>query len=357
MKRQWILSLGWVAAWLLSAAFGPVQTDTSVSSALAWLATKQQPDGGFSNGFSEGSDLGTTADVVLAMVSGEIAPSAWAASGKSPLDFLEAAAPTVQGSGLAAKTALAVKAAGLDPRAFGRVDLVTVILNDFSQEAHVFGGGPFDTGIAVLALSAAGEPLPEGTVEGLLAMRLPDGSFSFNGDMTPGAGDSNTTAVVAQALIAAAAEEEAKASIGYFRASQNDDHGWTYQKPSAFGEATDANSTALVVQALLAAGEDLQAWGDPQATLRSFQLPSGALKYNGSVPDENILATVQAIPALAGFDTIGLTKIAKPNAAGAPMDGKLLLTTMGVLILILAAVAWRERRRIQSSSRKASPGA
>jgi hypothetical protein len=75
--------------------------------------------------------------------------------------------------------------------------------------------------------------------------------------------------------------------------------GWTYQKPSAFGEATDANSTALVMQALVAAGEDLAAWNDPSQALLALQVPSGAFIFNAATSSENLLATVQALPALA----------------------------------------------------------
>jgi len=345
MKRQWILTLAWIAATLMSFASAAAQSDESVSRALAWLQTMQRGEGGFSNGFTQQSDIGTTADVVLALVSGGREISSWSAGGKSPLDFLEAAAPVVDAPGLAAKTALAVQAAGLDPRAFGGVNLIALTLEGYSEDAGVFGTGPFDTGLAVLALTAAEEPLPERTVAALVSMRLADGSFSFNGDITPGAGDSNTTALVVQALIAAGAQEEVGPSLSYFRSTQNDDHGWTYQKPSAFGEATDSNSTALVIQALLAAGEALQDWGDPQATLKSFQLPSGAFMYNPSMPEENILATVQAIPALAGVDYIKVTRIQNPGAAGSPMDGTLVLVTLGALVIILAGIAWMERRR------------
>jgi hypothetical protein len=350
MKRQRLVALGWITIWLLSTAFGASKADEEVSRALAWLRGQQLEDGGFSNGFSEGSDIGTSAEAVLAAVSGEEDPSAWAAGGKTPLDFLEAAVAGLESPGLAAKTVLAVKAAGLDPRAFGGVDLVARVLGGYSEETQLFGAGPFDSGLAILALSAVDEPLPQDAMPGLLSKRLLDGSFSFSGDMTPGSGDSNTTAVVVQAILAAGLEEEAESSVAYFRSTQNADRGWTYQKPSAFGEATDVNSTALVIQALLAAREDLQDWGDPQSTLKSFQLESGAFAFNEAMPDENILATVQAIPALAGFDTLEVARTMNSEAPGPAMDSTLLIGTLVVLVLILAGVAWRERGRARTST-------
>jgi hypothetical protein len=147
---------------------------------------------------------------------------------------------------------------------------------------------------------AVDEELPDGAVAGLLATRLEDGSFSFVHDTSLKSGDSNTTAIVIQALIAAGAEDEIGPSIDYFRATQNEDDGWTYQKPSEFGEETDANSTAFVIQTLDAAGEDLTQWGDPQGTLASLQLENGAFGFSATFPEANTLATIQAIPALSG---------------------------------------------------------
>ena len=65
----------------------------------------------------------------------------------------------------------------------------------------------------------------------------------------------------------------------------------------------DANSTGVVIQGLTAAGVDLTApeWGDPIAALSAFQNASGAFRYMDSMPDDNLFATVQAMPALAGI--------------------------------------------------------
>jgi hypothetical protein len=64
----------------------------------------------------------------------------------------------------------------------------------------------------------------------------------------------------------------------------------------------DANSTGTVVQALIAAGEDPSSakWRDSLTVLAGFQNESGAFRYMDDVPEDNLFATVQAIPALAG---------------------------------------------------------
>jgi len=293
---------------LVAALAGSVLAPTSAAAqskplqaALDWLRTQQQADGGFSNGFVPGSDPGATADAVLAITSAGQDAAQWTIGGNTPLDALKVAveAGAVTGAGGFAKVALAAQAAGLDVRSFGGIDLTTAILADHNAGAGLFGGGPYDTALAMQALRVSGTALPDGVIDGLLATRLPDGAYAFNGDRTPGAGDSNTTAMVVLALTGAGETDAAAPSLEYFRSAQNADGGWTYQKPSAFGEATDANSTALVMQALAAAGEDLAAWNDPASALLGLQQTSGAFAFNAATPGDNLLATVQAIPALA----------------------------------------------------------
>jgi len=316
------------------------QAQDPLRAALSWLQSQQQKDGGFSTGFSPGSDPSATADAVVAAVAGKVDPASWKNSGHSPIDFLAStvAAGGVKGPGQAAKVALAVKAAGLDPRSFGGEDLIAAVVAGYDSGKGLFGTGPFDSAIAILALTAVKEPLPPGAIEGLLATRLKDGSFSFNGDTTPGAGDSNTTAAVVQALVAAGARDQLAPSIDYFRASQNPDAGWTYQKPSQFGEATDANSTALVIQALVAAGQDLKTWKNPRQALLALQAPSGGFLFNASTPGENLLATVQAIPALAATE---------PSAPvnTSPVTGTVVVAALVALVVVLAAAALYARRR------------
>src|SRR4030065_704256 len=66
-----------------------VAAQTGVQAALGWLRSQQNPDGGFSNGFTEGSDPGATVDAVVAIASTGQDPSGWLQSGVSPLDYLD----------------------------------------------------------------------------------------------------------------------------------------------------------------------------------------------------------------------------------------------------------------------------
>jgi hypothetical protein len=276
------------------------QEAEALQAALTWLAGEQRSDGGFSNGFSDASDPGTTADIVVGLAAAGQDPAEWVRSENSPIDFLEnsAADGFADGPGLVAKVVQAVLAAGRDPRSFGGQNLVMVLQAGFDASTGWFGG-PYDTSLTLLGLDTAGEAIPEAAVERLVAARLEDGSYSFSGDRTAGAGDTNTTSLAVQSLLAVGRSEEIALSLEYFRSQQNDDGGWTYQKPSSFGEETDSNSTALVILALDAAGERLSQWGDPTAALLALQQPEGGFAYNSSTPGNNLLATVQVLPALA----------------------------------------------------------
>lgn len=312
-------------------------TDPGIERAAAWLLEQRAPDGGYRMPGSDASDVGLTADVVIALASAGVDPGSAKGGSRSSLEFLAAQAQTLGPSdfGRAAKIVLAYLAAGLDPRDELDARVFDLLLGAFDSEGTFRGQGPYEGALVILALVNAGESLPAGVVESLLASRLDDGSFSFTGDRTPGMGDSNTTAMVVQALVAAGAAESIGPSLDYFRAVQNEDKGWTYQKPSPYGEETDANSTALVIQALEAAGESLAAWGDPTQVLRSFQLPSGAFSYSSSFPGDNLLATAQAIPALAGVD---FTEIAGLPERDRQISRGLQPTVVAVSVLALLIV-------------------
>ena len=177
-----------LAAMVCLAGPAAVAAQTGVQAALGWLRSQQNPDGGFSNGFTEGSDPGATVDAVVAIASTGQDPSGWLQSGVSPLDYLDLYAGKADGPGKAAKLALAAVAAGRNPHAVGGVDLIANILAGFDPGTGFFGGGPYDSALSVLALRSAQEPLPSGALSGVLAARQGEGTYSFSGDMTSGSG-------------------------------------------------------------------------------------------------------------------------------------------------------------------------
>ena len=274
----------------------------ALAGAVTWLTAQQRADGGFA-GFTGESDPGITVDAVLALASVGIDPgSVRQVGGTSAIAYLESvAARYSEKPGGAAKLILAAVASGRDPRTFGGLDLVDRLQRAYDDASGLYDQQLFSNAYALLALAAAGVPLPERAVQAVLERQATDGSWAWDGSTQPGTGDSNTTALVIQALAAAGLRDhpQVRQALGYLRSVQAADGSFAYQPADQL--VGDANSSALAVQALLAAGEEPQSpsWRYALDALARFANPSGALRWRDDTPDDNLFATVQAIPALA----------------------------------------------------------
>jgi prenyltransferase beta subunit len=324
MKRRIIVSYLAVVLVLAGASLAFAAAD--MGAALDYLQTQQNADGGFGSGFSPDSTVGSTADAVLAIIAGGGDPASFAQNGNTPLTYLAEQAGSVSTSGDLAKLIMAAVTAGENPRELGGVDSVARL------EGTIDAGGRIGTDndtfvshlLAVLALRSVERPVPEAAVTYIEEVQQEGGGWAWDGTAETPA-DTNTTAFAVQALAAASQTGESEAisqAMDYYQGIQNEDGGWPYQSPSDFGTDTDANSTALTIQAILAAGQNPADWTagagqDPVSALESFQNQSGAFAWQAAAPDDNLLATVQAIPALAG-ETLPLATMDVGAAAAAP---------------------------------------
>lgn len=340
-----------VVAALILWAVGAVSA--GAPEALDWLRDQQNADGGF----GQPSGIGATIDAILAMTAAGVDPASWNGKGNTPIDFLEAHAREIEGAGTAAKLILALVPAGLDPTDFGGVNVVKALQESYDSASGRFDGenGTLPTqALAIIALESVGQPVEKKAINWLVDAQAEDGSWAWNGDPAT-QGDTNSTALAIQALVAVNARPDAvENAIAYLKRVQNEDAGWPYQKPSDFGTATDANSTANVLQALYATGADLSNWevdsARPLDALLSLQKENGAFQWQAAVPDDNFLATVQAVPALAGkaypLATMpGITTAPAglpPTGASTPWTTAVLITLAGLTIL----VAGLSRRRV-----------
>jgi hypothetical protein len=292
-----------IAPVLTQPAAAAVPQPDAASAALDWLRTQQQPDGGFS-AFGGDSDVSVTADVVYAFVVAGIHPDTVVSSADaSALHYLRsAAAQEVANPGRAAKVVLALHASGDDPRDVGSVDLVNAIELGLNGETGWYGDSFFGHLLAVLALASQDVSIPDAAVDAMLVAQTPEGSWGFNGDPTAGTGDSNTTAMAVQALVAIDGDRTViDAGLDYLRSLQNAEDGTiSYDSLSVGDPGGDANSTALAIQAFVAAGEDPAELehGDLLTALLTFQNESGAFQFQPAFPDDSLLATAQAVPAL-----------------------------------------------------------
>jgi squalene cyclase len=247
--------------------------------------------------------------LAIVVVGGD--PATFDQGGNTPLTYLAANAGNEAIGGDVAKLILAAIAVGENPRSFGGVDSVKKLEGMLGDDGKI--GVDTDTlvghSLAILALKSAQRPIPAASLEYITAAQQENGAWAWDAtDET--AADTNTTAFVVQALMAAGEQAGSTAvteALAYYRGIQNEDGGWPYQNPSAYGTDTDANSTAVTIQALIAAGQDpagddwiLAGGNSPLAALEALQNESGAFAWQVAVPDDNLLATVQALPALAG---------------------------------------------------------
>ncbi len=323
----------------------PALAAIDTQATLNYLQTQQNADGGFGSGFSPESTAGSTADALHAIVAAEGDPASFDQDGNTPLSYLAEQAAAVDNAGDLAKLILAVVAAGENPRAFGGVDSVARLEGMADSEGRLMTTNDtfFSHILGVLALASVQRPLPEGAVAALQDAQQENGAWAWDGSAGTDA-DTNTTAFAVQALVAAGEPTDSAAvtdALDYYRSIQNADGGWPYQSPSSFGTDTDANSTALTIQALIAAGQDLIDWttgedGDPIATLEAFQNESGAFAWQAAVPDDNLLATVQALPALAGKAFPLATMQVGPAAAAGAADAPAVVPKTGGAVVNLA---------------------
>ncbi len=323
---------------LLSLLVSPALAMADLPAALDYLKTQQSADGGFGNGFSPESALGSTADVLLAIVAlgGNVA--SFAQGDNTPLTYLAANAPSAASAGDLSKLILALVPAGENPRTFGGVDSVAKLEALAGADGRI--GGAADTFVstlmAVVALKSVQRPIPGESLGLIRQAQQENGGWAWDG--TAGtAADTNTTAYALQALVAGGEAVDGPAvtkALEYYDTIQNEDGGWPYQNPSDFGTATDANSTAVTVQAILAAGQDPAGAGwtsaagkTPYDALDGLQNASGAWAWKADVPGDNLLATVQAAPARAGkallLSTMGVGEAVSTAPVTVPVTGGL----------------------------------
>jgi hypothetical protein len=292
------LCMGWGVAAAQEASPPATPAGTGIEGAVAWLVAQQGEDGAFI-GFTGEPDAGVTVDAILALAAANHAGVDTGPAIDLALGYLESgdvALVYVQtGVGQAAKLVLALHAAGQDPLDFAHVQPLTIVENGVNPDTGLHGTGVFDHALAILALAATGTDAPQGAIDALTATQAENGGWAFDGSTDPAMADSNTTALVVQALVADGIAESDLVTSGLaYLESTWTDGGYGYN--DAEGTVPDANSTALAIQALVATGQDATSQLD---ALNAYQNASGAFHYNADDPSDNLYATLQAIPALA----------------------------------------------------------
>jgi hypothetical protein len=228
-----------------------------LAASVAWLLAQQDTSGGFP-GYSGELDAGVTTDAVMALAAAaDTDPNAGAAIDKA-MAYLEANgdAYAQTGAGQAAKLALAAVAGGRNPRSFVDIDLfaemqdppTTSVQNPISG---IWGDSLYAHALVILAFSAMGEQVPDSALEPLRATQSAEGGWAFDGSTEAGAADSNTTSMIIQALVAAGFGDSdlIPAALAFLETLRAPDGGFAYGPGDPL--TADSNSTALVAQALI----------------------------------------------------------------------------------------------------------
>jgi energy-coupling factor transport system substrate-specific component len=147
------------------------------------------------------------------------------------------------------------------------------------------------TAWSVLAFRAAGMPVSTKTIHWLVARQNSAGGWGWN----PAAADSNDTAAVIQALVAAHFRgRPVRRGLAFLlRYYRNRDGGFELTP----GRGSDAQSTAWAVQAFVAAGR--QPPRGALAYLRGLERADGSFKYSRRYSATPVWVTAQVLPALA----------------------------------------------------------
>jgi hypothetical protein len=146
----------------------------------------------------------------------------------------------------------------------------------------------------MIALRVAGRPIPPAAVRTLTGARAGAGwAFSLSPTDEPDV-DSTSMAIIAlRAARVPASSATITGALAWLRAHRSG-AGWTLFD----GASPSVDSTALVARAQVAAGTSPAA---ANAFIRGLAEPSGAIANTRAVPESRLLATIAAVPPLAGI--------------------------------------------------------
>lgn len=272
----------------------------SLQRSVDWLISQQAADGAFI-GLDGESDAGITADAIVALAAARQAGVDTGTSIEDAVAYLESGEIAMiyiqEGVGPAAKFLLGLAAAGENVDDFAGVSPLAIVENSQDPDTGLYGDNLYDHALSLLALDAGEVEVPASAVDALADAQAENGGWGFDGSPEPQSADSNTTSVVIQALDAIEGDDPQLVTDGFAYLATTVDEDGAAAFDNAEGSVPDANSTALVAQALIAVDADANA---QLAALNGFQNENGAFFFNDDTPDDNLLATVQAIVPLAG---------------------------------------------------------
>jgi energy-coupling factor transport system substrate-specific component len=290
---------GSLAALLLVAAvlaLLPTSASASeVSRAGNWLVSVQIGDGGFGASPDDESGTESTCWAMLGLAASGHNPLDVSRRGRNPVQFLRAHNEEISSPGDLARTILALRATGLDPREFAGRNLVGELI-DRRRDNGSWEGWPGSTAFAVIALRDVGTS--GGLAKSLDWLRKVQNDDGGWGDVPGSPSTADGTGAVMQAL-----SPDSKAvhrGITFLRQAQRPGGGF----PLGGNGFINTQSTAWAIQGILAAGGHPASYrrgGDSAYDyLAKQQEEDGSFRYSGSSDQTPVWVTGQVVVAASG---------------------------------------------------------
>ncbi|MFH1737139.1 MAG: prenyltransferase/squalene oxidase repeat-containing protein [Actinomycetota bacterium] len=364
-RRMWTSLVAFLLVVTAGGSIAYAATDGSNAAlkATSYLKIQQNDDGGY------GAKTSTVSDTAWAVIAFKTAGVKLPETNNlGTMDYFKKNTPAlgdpnqkVANTAQIAQLIVALKAAGEDPKTFAGTDWVALLKDTQDKAIGLFGNTEISHAWAIIALETAGAEVPDNAITWLTEQQEDNGGYAFDAKGGMMGADTNSTALVIQALIGAGEKKTSpavKKALDFLKTQQNPDGGFPFVKPSPYGTDSDSNSTAWVVQALLAADEDIEdgSWVKtsvaPMGFLISLQNPNGAFVFQKTVPDDSLSSTLQAVPALMEQPFPLPTEVQKSGEkkeAETPVNSTILILVFGatLVVVILAAGLWWYRVRIK----------
>lgn len=309
------VATGLLVAMAVAAALPAGAGAASADRASFWLVANQNADGGWGVTPESDSAPDITAWAMLGLEAGGLNPRDLSRGERTPVSYLRANVAALTSPGDLARTILALRGAGVNPRTFGRRDLVGALVKRRRANGS-YEGWPGSTAFAILALRAggAGSAAVEPSISWLVKVQNGDGGW---GDTPGSASTADGTGAAMQAIPGTKA---ARRGLTYLRKHQRSSGGF----PLGGSGGVNAQSTAWAVQGMLAVGaepDSVRKKGkSPLDYLTARQEPDGHFRYSASSDQTPVWVTGQALAAVAGkaFPIAPVARQPQPQAQAQP---------------------------------------
>jgi squalene cyclase len=282
------------------------KADAPISSALNYLISCQNEDGGFGPKPESESDLKATSMAVISMAAIGEDLKAYKNNGKSPLDYLlenqEELSNLTNAEAQVGRYVVAMVSAGLDPRNISGKDYIEILKGycspngEIGKENYVWDDAWVIIGLA--ACNQSGSDEVKGSLNHLKGLQTEKGGWAWNGGAN--GEDTDTTSIILCALIGGGEESSSdavKRGLKYLHAEQNQDGGF-----SSLG--SNAATDGWTILALNAAGENPRSWKvkstDPIDHLLSLQKEDGSIWWKKDSEGFSFEWTANGMMALTG---------------------------------------------------------